>query len=71
MKFREICSLQYSIIINIFWVDPLSDLLKNALVKPKNYIVSGESLSSYVFVCVFCSTFTAQPTYSSTSLACK
>ena len=36
VKFREICSLQYSIIINTFWVDPHSDLLKNAPVKPKN-----------------------------------
>ena len=36
MKFREICLLQYSIIINTFWVDPHSDVLNNALVKPKN-----------------------------------
>ena len=32
----ELCSLQYSIIINTFWADPHSDLLQNVLVKPKN-----------------------------------
>ena len=38
VQFREICSLQYSIIINTFWADPHSDLLPNAQVKPKNMI---------------------------------
>ena len=36
VQFRELCSLQYSIIINTFWVDSHSDLLQNALMKPKN-----------------------------------
>jgi hypothetical protein len=36
MKFRIIFSLQYSISINIFEVDPPSDSLHNAVVKPKN-----------------------------------
>jgi hypothetical protein len=35
---RIIFSLQYSISIDTFEVDPLSDLLHNAVVKPNNYI---------------------------------
>ena len=35
VQFRGICSLQDRIIINTFWVDPHSDLLQNALMKPK------------------------------------
>ena len=33
-----ICSLQYSLIINTFGVDPHSDSLHNDVVKPKNVI---------------------------------
>ena len=36
MEFRIIFSLQYSININTFEVDPPSDSLHNAVVKPKN-----------------------------------
>jgi hypothetical protein len=36
MEFRIIFSLQYSISINIFEVDPPSDSLYNAVVKRKN-----------------------------------
>jgi hypothetical protein len=36
MEFRIIFSLQYSISINTFEVDPPSDSLHNAVVKPKN-----------------------------------
>ena len=36
MQFREICLLQCSTIINTFWVDPHSELLKKVPVKPKN-----------------------------------
>jgi hypothetical protein len=36
MEFRTIFSLQYSISINTFEVDPPSDWLQNAVVKPKN-----------------------------------
>jgi hypothetical protein len=36
MEFRIIFSLHYSININTFEVDPPSDSLHNALVKPKN-----------------------------------
>jgi hypothetical protein len=36
MEFRIIFSLQNSININTFEVDPLSDSLHNAVVKPKN-----------------------------------
>ena len=36
MQFREICSLQCGTIINTFWVDPHSELLKKVPVKPKN-----------------------------------
>ena len=36
VQFREICLLQCSTIINTFWVDPHSELLKKVPVKPKN-----------------------------------
>ena len=36
MQFREICLLQCNTIINTFWVDPRSELLKKVQVKPKN-----------------------------------
>jgi hypothetical protein len=36
MEFRIIFSFQYSISINTFEVDPPSDSLNNAVVKPKN-----------------------------------
>ena len=36
VQFREICLLQCSKIINTFWVDPHSELLKKVPVKPKN-----------------------------------
>ena len=36
VQFREICLLQCSTIINTFWVDPHSELLKKVSVKPKN-----------------------------------
>jgi hypothetical protein len=40
MEFRIIFSLQYSISINTFEVDPPSDSLHNAVVKPKNTNIS-------------------------------
>ena len=42
VQFREICMLQCSTIINTFWVDPHSDLLKKVPVKPKNTIQGTE-----------------------------
>ena len=36
VQFHEICLLQCSTIINTFWVDPHSELLKKVPVKPKN-----------------------------------
>ena len=36
VQFREICLLQSSTIINTFWVDPHSELLKKVPVKPTN-----------------------------------
>jgi hypothetical protein len=38
MEFRIIFSLQYSMSINTFEVDPPSDSLHNAVVKPKNIL---------------------------------
>ena len=39
VQFREICLLQCNAIINTFWVDHHSELLKKVPVKPKNSIV--------------------------------
>jgi hypothetical protein len=39
VEFRIIFSLQYSMSINTFEVDPPSDSLHSAVVKPKNFIV--------------------------------
>ena len=36
VQFRKICLLQCNTIINTFWVDPHSELLKKVPVKPKN-----------------------------------
>jgi hypothetical protein len=54
MEFRIIFSLQYSISINTFEVDPPSDSLHNAVVKPKNReprvnVKMGESIKVYLF----------------------
>ena len=43
MEFRIIFSLQYSISINTFEIDPPSDSLHYALVKPKNTKMDWES----------------------------
>ena len=46
MEFRVIFSLQYSISINTFEVDPRSDSLHNALVKPKNTSVMKPAMAT-------------------------
>jgi hypothetical protein len=44
MEFRIIFSLQYSISINTFEVDPPSDSLHDAEVKPKNKYVNSSAI---------------------------
>ena len=46
VQFREICLLQCSTIINIFWIDPHSELLKKVPVKPKNLPLVQSQLCS-------------------------
>ena len=48
MQFREICLLQCSTIINTFWVDPHSELLKKVPVKPKNSPVNIQTLTKII-----------------------
>ena len=53
VQFREICLLQCSTIINTFWVDPHSELLKKVPVKPKNCITA--------LLCLICTFRTISP----------
>jgi hypothetical protein len=46
VEFRIIISLQYSISINTFEVDPPSDSLHNAVVKPNNIVSRPSELTS-------------------------